>query len=363
MSRPERIPCLDGLRAVAVLMVLAGHAANTVVGTGGRWTVIMPWAGRYASLGVLLFFVLSGYLITGLLLREQALTGRISLGAFYLRRALRIWPVFFAYIAVMAIFTALGVFKIGVGQLVSAATFTWNYKHVWSDAGGDGEWYLGHFWTLAVEQQFYLLWPLALWSLSRVWAGRLAVILLVLGPALRVGTYYLWPAARPQTGIMFHTMMDPLLVGSLLALGQGSLLLPRVLQRLSAAIWPLLGVGFVLLVSPWLRDHFRGSYALPIGISLESIVCGFILAWLVGRPHSLAGRLLEWSPLRWLGRLSYSLYVWNQPFLTPLNTSWSGLFPLNLACNLAVACLSYYGLEKPLVALRRRFQAVATSGS
>ena len=161
---------------------------------------LLSWMG---NLGVSVFFVISGFLITLLLLKEECQYGDISLKNFYVRRACRILPAYFAFLLAMLIVWRLHFVDLGWGQLVAAATFTWNYSPL---ASG---WTLAHCWSLAVEEQFYLLWPLGLSGLlflmGRHYARGAAITLILLAPFLRVGTYLLIPDWRGRTGMMLHT--------------------------------------------------------------------------------------------------------------------------------------------------------------
>jgi peptidoglycan/LPS O-acetylase OafA/YrhL len=148
-SPQGRIPSLDGCRAISVFLVLFGHACETKNLDFSRY---LPRLGQVATLGVTVFFVISGYLITSLLLEEERRHGRISLSMFYLRRAFRIWPVAYAYIAVVAALQAAGALTLPRYNLLYAATFTMNLAP-------QGSWWLGHLWSLAVEEQFYFVWP------------------------------------------------------------------------------------------------------------------------------------------------------------------------------------------------------------
>ena len=153
-----RYLALDGLRAIAILLVLVSHLQGTPGFPSmpqGFWHL-----GNLGNLGVRIFFVLSGFIITHLLLREEARTGRASLAAFYRRRAYRILPPLLVFMVAM-----LGLRSLGV---VNFATFRWiRTLFFLGNVGTDGTWTLGHLWSLAVEEQFYLLWPVLLVGLGR----------------------------------------------------------------------------------------------------------------------------------------------------------------------------------------------------
>jgi peptidoglycan/LPS O-acetylase OafA/YrhL len=174
-------------------------------------------------------------------------------------------------------------------------------------------------------------------------------------PWIRMGTQALVPSARPLMTMMFHTASDPIFAGCLLALA------PRVWPdarwlRQPPGWWVAVAFGHLFLLAQWLRHWLGGYYFSTFGPTLEAASMWMLVTWLVANPGSAFGRVMNAPPITWIGRLSYSLYVWNQPFLTGLNRTWSGQFPLNLLCNVAVAWLSQQLLEKPFVRWRARLR-------
>src|SRR4051812_4266975 len=146
VSSQNRLPSLDGLRALSILAVLFGHVA----GTRGAYQPL-PFMGSLAILGVRVLFVLSGFLITFLLLKEQARTGAISLRAFYFRRMLRIFPVFYAFLLGVALLKTGGILHVPWVDLVTAGSFLGDFR--------TADWNVSHFWSLSTEEQFYFFWP------------------------------------------------------------------------------------------------------------------------------------------------------------------------------------------------------------
>jgi peptidoglycan/LPS O-acetylase OafA/YrhL len=331
---------------------MSSHANSTLAFKSGWFDVVFD----HGHLGVYMFFVLSGYLITYLLRKEWEAHTRISLRNFYARRVLRIFPAFYGYLAVLAFLTAMGTLSIAWTQFLSAGLFAWNYKHIWDHASGAGNWFLGHLWSLSLEEQFYLLWPVTLLVVGMRRAAVVPVVLILFLPLLRVVTYFLWPEARGQLPMMVHTSADRLMFGCLLALWDGRPRLERTMQVCRHPVWAILATGFLILVSPALLRHFGGAYNLPIGQTLDGLLIAFLVAWLLRNSGCFASRLLNSQPLVCIGVLSYSLYLWQQLFLTPLNKSWTGLFPLNLFCAFGAAALSYYAVELPTLRLRRFFR-------
>lgn len=176
LARNPRIPSLDGLRAISITMVLAGHAASGI--SVLRDHPLLSYTLFNGNRGVSVFFVISGFLITSLLLEEQGLTGRISLRNFYVRRAFRILPPFWVFLIGVVLFWKLGVFATQWHYLAVSFTFLRDYIA--------GDWWTGHSWSLSVEEQFYLLWPATLVLIGRRKSLWLASLLIFAAPVTRV---------------------------------------------------------------------------------------------------------------------------------------------------------------------------------
>ncbi len=359
---PGRLPSLDGLRAVSVLMVMFGHAYNSI---GEDQTVLratlVALLGN-SGLGVMVFFVISGYLITHLLRREQARTGRIDLLGFYGRRVARIFPVFFLYLAVIAVLTAAGILAVQGTELLTAGTFLWNYGHLWRPPPSPDVWYVCHFWTLALEEQFYLAWPLALLLVGLRRGAGIALTLFLLMPPIRVAMYFLCPDSRGQLGMMLHTASDPLMCGCLLALWEGSPRFERIARWLAHGVVPVAACVSLFIVTPYLSTHVRG-FGVIAGTSLDCVAIALVMLWLVRHPDSRVGRCFNLRPVVHLGVLSYSLYIWQQLFLAPeAHQQWVP-FPLNLLMCLVAAELSYHLVERPILVWYRKRSATRASSA
>jgi peptidoglycan/LPS O-acetylase OafA/YrhL len=360
-----RIPSLDGLRALSITLVLLSHAILALPADVELPNALEPIVHN-GHLGVSIFFVISGYLITLLLVREWKAYGSIHLGKFYGRRALRIFPPFYSYLAVVFVLSAAGLLHIPARLFLKAGLYTWNYNI----GQGQGNWFLNHFWSLSLEEQFYLLWPAILVLARPRGAAKVAVILICLSPFLRILTYVLWPAARGSIGGMFHTASDKLMFGCAAALWYDSARFQRLLQRLDRCAVPLVAAAFLFVISPHLASTFRGAYGLPIGYSLEGAAITLLLLWLVRHPDTFIGKVFNYPPIKHIGVISYSLYIWQQLFLTPSPSNASSLsaWLLRILACFAVAECSYWGIERPFLALKAYFErptadhAVSVSG-
>jgi peptidoglycan/LPS O-acetylase OafA/YrhL len=331
----RRIPSLDGVRAISVAIVLLGHVCNS---TGApAWLAPME---RYANFGVRVFFVLSGFLITSLLVKERERTGQVDLKAFYIRRSFRIFPAAYVFLAVIGM-TAWA--SLRATDLVIAATYLSNYHT-------GRPWILGPLWSLAVEEQFYLLWPIAvaLWFHRRV---EILVAVLLAAPVVR-GVLVLTGHGIGQYS-WFLAVMDALASGCLLAVLRPQLEpWSRALESRWMLLVPLSTLGLVQLGR--LSSTGYQVLVLPVvhlGIALT-------IDHVIRRPY----QILNWGPVAWLGTLSYSLYLWQQPFLAPAAPEPWTRFPQNLLLALALAVASYYSIEKPVLDWRQR-RAAATGNS
>ena len=346
-SRGGRIPTLDGLRAVSIGLVLLGH----LVGTRNFPAFLAP-LGEFANFGVRVFFVISGFLITDLLLRERARTGSISLRHFYLRRVFRIFPAAYVFIGVVAVCgRLLSLIPLNPHDLLYAATYTSNFNLQRS-------WYVGHLWSLSVEEQFYLLWPAVLALLGIVRGLRVAVAVIVVSPLIRVLVWYLAPGWREGIDQIFPTIADPLAVGCFLALQRGWLWQQRwyrgVLESPYVFLVPLIAAAANLA-----GVHPRVSYV--IGEPIMNFGIAMTLDYCMRHAKSLMGRILEWRPIAFIGVLSYSLYLWQQPFLNRDGSAWWNVFPFNLLLALLFALASYTLVERPFLRLKDRFSFEAKS--
>ena len=353
----HRVQELTGLRAVAVTMVVVGHAEHTLAG-GYRGFLAPLRLFSDGRLGVLVFFVLSGFLITDILYAELKSTGGIRLFPFYVKRALRIWPAFYTYIATIAALSIAGWIDVDRRQMVYAALHIWNYSAFLGMSAdnalhSDGAWYLGHFWTLALEEQFYWLWPPLLFYIWRSDSQRVLVFLIFFVPLLRVGTYFVAPQLRGQLSMMFHTGMDPILVGCFVALNK---------DRLNSWVgsWPggtLIPTGMVLVLlflMPIAESRLGGFWKATYGSTFEAALAGMVIVVLYFQSDFWCARLLRTRPFIFVGTISFSLYLWQQLFANA-NLPIAHAFPLGILEALGAAICSCLFIEAPFLRLKDRF--------
>jgi peptidoglycan/LPS O-acetylase OafA/YrhL len=331
MRAGHYIPTLDGWRAIAIAGVLLCHSFPSTY-----WTMS-------GALGVNLFFAISGYLITMRLLVEK------DLGNFYLRRAFRILPPAFVYLAAVAVLAAAGLIEASRTDIVSCLVFLRNY---WG-AGPLHGWYTGHFWSLAVEEQFYLFWPALLFL-----AGSKRARWMAPGLAIAFEIWRSFDMRHAWVADFFHNemlrnnplrsdyRMDSLLWGCTLALfSQGRDL--KTLMPARASSWISIGA---LVTAVALNVMQPKGYFIA-----QALLFPVALIATVSQPQAWFSRLLEARSLQWIGRLSYSLYLWQQLFFhSGYHHGALQRFPLNVALALACAWVSYRFVERPAIDLGRK---------
>ena len=343
-------PSLDGVRAIAVFLVMAQHLGYVHAG----------------GLGVDIFFVLSGYLITAILVSEFAATNDISLKKFYARRALRILPAVLLLLVVINIFVGL------FDTAAHASRVRWDslgalfYIANWLRAFGHDIGVLGNLWSLSIEEQFYLIWPVTLlFLLSRKFSvNRILIVVGSLIVLVNIDRIYLYHGVQSFDRIYngLDTRADALLIGCALGLVGYQIFPPRawaILGSLGAAF-----VVYVLFFTYPVPASFQVAFGLTIGGTLFAIGVAFFLAGILSNAASLPVKLLRLPPLVWAGRLSYGLYLWHF-FVFAFIAGWyrgyqARLIPAQIAATFLIAALSYYLLERPCLKLKRRFTVVKT---
>jgi peptidoglycan/LPS O-acetylase OafA/YrhL len=345
-------PSLDGLRAFAVLVVMAHHAYIPFFGGG--------------AVGVDLFFALSGFLITSLLLEEWQKTGRISLKNFYIRRVLRLFPalvVFLAFIQLYSLTVLRGIRLWEMEKAIAAVVF---YVGNWVRAFGLVETgVLSHTWSLSIEEQFYLLWPLALLLLLRAnknerWIFRaLAVVIVFI--AVRRG--FMWDGISSAERIYngSDTRFDELLAGCACAI------LPRIetfpLERARGILRYLVPAALCLIFAVIVHPiSLRAMYTL--GWPAMELAAGIVILGLMLGTAGPLQKVLEIRPAVWIGRLSYGLYLWHFPIISRAG-GWDALgvfkIPAGFALTFVAAGTSYYVVESGFLKLKRYFSVEESS--
>lgn len=338
-------PTLDGLRAVSISFVVFAHLTGS-----HRHGDSLPliYLNRLGTFGVYVFFVISGFLITSLLLKERMSTGRISLRAFYLRRVLRIFPLAFAYIAVVLVLNQVLQLNIPWQAFAGAALFMGNLPYFKTN------WYFGHYWSLSMEEQYYLVFPFLLKKFTNL--AHLLVIGLIVG-VVGIRLAFELGILKQDNAInnavyTISSQCDGVLIGSL-----ASLLAFRYNQILQfiAANRRLLALPCALLAM------LIFVQVIPLGIIGSTISSALIAVFILSQLQSSGSvvfRLLNHPSMILIGKLSFSIYIWQQLFLygdsklSAINT-----LPQNVILLGIVSYCSYYFYERKFLRIKDRISA------
>lgn len=327
----KRIPSLDGLRAISILLVILGHLGGT-----RHFPATLGPVTHLADFGVRVFFVISGYLITHLLLKEQARTGGISLTEFYRRRAFRILPPAYLYMTVVLV---------AEWHMFTRQNILTAYAYLSNYFVASTPWPLGHLWSLSVEEQFYLLWPLAV-VLAFRFRQSIAIGTILAAPVLRIAFYL---AGWTDIGHYFPTVADAIATGCLLAI-----LWPR-LQRFDRYLLspPMIAVPFLAAAIALLPDIGGPGLHTRIYFVAGQTIMHVAIALCIYNAIRRQWRWLNLAPVVWAGVVSYSLYLWQQPFVNRNDQlHWWTAFPQNVLLAFLLAAASYYLIEQPFLRLR-----------
>ena len=353
VNSKRSIPSLDGLRAISIAIVVLSHIPYGGVTNPDRFFFgLIQGSG---NVGVRIFFVISGFLITSLLINEHEQENRINLARFYFRRSLRIFLPYYAYLAICLVLAYFGFIAkqhatTFYSSLPYAAMYIVNYKRKLGLV-------VGHVWSLSVEEQFYLLWPgiVALFGILK--CRRFAVAAILLCPLIRlvlIAIFHSKTDGGYVIGFTFETTCDALATGCLLALTASAICKSRFYSwimstKVFAAI--VIGMAAIQILSvftygyPFIFYNTIGVALLNVGIA----IC--ILKW-VSQPLTLAGKLLNYGPVMFVGQVSYSIYLWQNIFMFNAFESKLTAFPFSILWVAGAALASFYFIENPCFAIR-----------
>jgi peptidoglycan/LPS O-acetylase OafA/YrhL len=342
-----RIPGLDFLRMVAVLLVLADHSGAALWGTN---------IGANGALGVELFFVISGFLITWMLLNEHQQSGRIDFRAFYQRRIVRLMPVFYAYVAACILMLWVRSRPVPWDAVIAGMAYVLNYQQALTGAPTH---FLSHCWSLAVEEQFYFIWPLVLvWLLRKSHKLERALVLLI--AAVWAHRFHLQLSGLASDAYIYRaldTRADHLLVGCLAAV-----LLQRenVRTHLSRISQHMPWLAWLLAIALVVSGQFHGNrdYRYLVAYSLEPIAMAVLIPLVILAAQRQTGwiaKFINCTPVVSMGQASYGIYLFHPLLLHPvrnvverLTGSFALAFMVSVGTLGIVAWLSFKHFENPL---------------
>lgn len=357
---------LDGLRAISVGLVILLHASSS---KGFPQYGALLSLGAYGGFGVTIFFVISGFLISWLLLAEEGRFGEFSRKEFYLRRIIRIIPPAYVYLCVIgaiSFFSSLGISK---QELLSSALFFRNLT--------GGSIFTGHYWSLAIEEQFYILWPIVLVIIPRE-KRVLAIVLLCLGAPVWRQVNILTYGSAALNWWRADLRYDSILSGALLACVRQEFRLRDWFLRGARHANLILVLSVSFLFASFVVESYRPSgFVSALFIVMRNLCVCLVIFSLVDGEQVYVRFLLDSKPLIYIGYLSYSLYIWQQFFCAGEPSHWYRTFPVNVLMAVAAAILSYNLVERPFMKVRellrrrrtlltvadKRFECVALFGT
>ena len=337
----KRIPSLDGFRAISIILILFCHSR---LSTG--FPQSLSDLARQGEVGVTVFFVISGFLITHLLLKEESEDGRINIRLFYVRRALRIIPVYLLYVAFILLWRNFETIGLTRNNLIHVLTFTVNFDT-------KNSWFLGHFWSLSVEEQFYLFWP-AMLLLFRKHLKMILVVLIAYSCIARVIAYR-FPGYDLITLTPFFSYSGAIFIGAfggILFFEKPGMFKHKIFSSMLAQLSAL--CLFLLFV--FFTEHgILAPLSLPLGNTVISLSVLFLIAAYIYPSNRIVYKILNHKAAVHIGVLSYSIYIWQQFFfIGEVKAIWRA-FPYNILVIYGVSLASYYLFEKPFLKMKRNF--------
>jgi peptidoglycan/LPS O-acetylase OafA/YrhL len=355
----KRYPSLDGLRAISIIMVILFHlVANDHIPfhlvTDVKWLMPIAFLLVNGNLGVNVFFVISGFLITSLLLKEE-IKGKISLKNFYIRRTIRIFPAYYFLILIYFVLSLLNLVEISQISWISSLTYTkylffFNHDPV-----------TGHFWSLSVEEHFYLLWPLLFIGGAKVRKWSILLLICIV-PFLKIYSHYyatifFGNELLHNNSIFFR--VDSIALGCLVAI-----YLDKILEGIKNKFLFLFRLSvFLLILIPFISKipsklGFENNFLLDVFFNSTSIISNIlvvtIMLYSIFGPHKIWFKFLNSRVLIYIGVLSNSIYLYQQ-FFTAQYDYWVCQFPQNILFIFLSAVFSYHIIEKPFLKLKDKF--------
>lgn len=342
-----QIKSLYGLRTICVFIVIFSHIRNTP-----NVPIFISLIGEsilFGGLGVQMFFVVSGFLITGNLLKEIVRAKKRILLRFFIKRIFKIFPVFYAYLIVAFLFCYYYELTTNYTSFVNSALYIENFKY-------SGNWITGHSWSLSVEEQFYFFWPfLIIHSKLR---NILIFIFFSLNyePLIQIISF-LFNNKSVLILSPILSYLPPIMFGSLISILYFKDY--KIFSRYINKIWIILSIIIILVISTLDRLHLFNFFIQPFGYLINSLLLGYIFISILHlKSNNFWFKVLNNKVFIYIGKISYSVYVWQQLFLIPNGffkyDFWFTYYPINLVFIFAISSISYAFIEIPCIKLRNK---------
>jgi peptidoglycan/LPS O-acetylase OafA/YrhL len=357
----RHIPALDGLRGIAVLAVMFYHLE-----------VLVPWLGPVSHggfLGVDIFFVLSGFLITSVLLKEQARNGQISLKNFYMRRIFRLVPAYWFFLIVLFSFgqfllsplAAKTIYDYYSYNFILAFLYLMNWNRATAETAVAGN--LNHTWSLSIEEQFYIFWSFVTFLAFSEKRSRVTIFFITAGLVLLV---ICWRMGRALNGtspdVLYYstdTRIDAILIGCVASMIYMWKLAPKSFFK--SVYFDLLAAAcYLTLVWIFFNASSKDISLYTALLPLFTVSVAVIILWLMNREKTPGHFLLEIRPLQWIGKISYGLYLWHYlayEFSRETFSSVEMQIAAGTTLAFAASALSYYVIELPFLRLKTKFSS------
>jgi len=344
------IPSLDGWRAVAIIMVVQAHfmltlEKGTVIHTILKFTTI-------GILGVKIFFVLSGFLITTLLIKEKIKFGQINLKKFFIRRGLRIVPVLYIYL--ISVFFINEIFQLNLipSNFLGPLLYINNFNFF------SAIWLTGHTWSLAVEEQFYLIWPFVFRYLSN--SLKICLIIIIIIPFIKI-LQHLNPQISNYILAPFFVPASSIFTGVLISLSCFNSYISNKFIKQKKFKYSIFIVCIIwIYVNYYISSRgIYGIYSVPFGDIFTDFCIAYLILFSIVRKSHFIFAILNSKFLKKIGVISYSIYIWQQLFIIPKGNypilEQYFYFPFNLILVFGFGYLSYYFFERPFLKLKNKF--------
>jgi peptidoglycan/LPS O-acetylase OafA/YrhL len=360
---------LDGLRCMSVLWVILIHLPIQCSG-------ILGLVKSRGWMGVDMFFVISGYLITSILIREKESTGRINLKNFYIRRSLRIWPIYYIIlissllIALLCRSYQINIFDIAPQHILSTIKWPFLYlSNVYVSISGSENIFMLHSWSLALEEQFYLLWPLLLLS-GKERSLKVGYCIIFFCTLWRIILTYQYPEGLPAMTRIFYgfdTRLDTILYGATLALLIKKDRPRYYLHKLFTLPFFVPSTLLLFIMVIYKTNRWSGWFGNSLGYGLSAFLMAVILAYIILMQPKQTISILEQKPFVYVGKISYGIYLYHimvldafkYSFGTPDSIIGIILFSTTIVIvTIAIASLSYSLIEAPILKFKNKFQTI-----